>query len=62
MRSGVEKFAAVLIQRAPVQADWVATLPLLRCCFERADHLDVVRLLRKRQDIAAILGDPFASN
>jgi toxin ParE1/3/4 len=35
----------------------VAKFPLLWCCFERADHLDVVRLLGKRQDLAAILGD-----
>jgi hypothetical protein len=26
------------------------------------DHLDVVRLLGERQDIAAILGDEFAAN
>ncbi|MGM9489633.1 type II toxin-antitoxin system RelE/ParE family toxin [Ideonella sp. YS5] len=30
--------------------------------FERRDHLDVVRLLGERQDIAAILGDEFASD
>jgi toxin ParE1/3/4 len=40
----------------------VAKFPLLCCYFERGDHLDVVRLLRERQDIAAILGDEFASN
>ena len=40
----------------------VAKFPLLWCYFERADHLDVVRLLGERQDIAAILGDAFASN
>lgn len=40
----------------------VAKFPLLWCYFERADHLDVVRLLGERQDIAAILGDEFASN
>lgn len=40
----------------------VAKFPLLWCHFERGDHLDVVRLLGKRQDIAAILGDTFASN
>lgn len=39
----------------------VAGFPLLWCCFERADHLDVVRLLGERQDIAAVLGDEFAS-
>ncbi len=39
----------------------VAGFPLLWCCFERADHLDVVRLPGERQDIAAILGDEFAS-
>ena len=36
--------------------------PLLCCYFERADHLDVVRLLGERQDIAAILSDEFAAN
>ena len=40
----------------------VAKFPLLWCYFERADHLDVVRLLGERQDIAAILGDEFAAN
>jgi toxin ParE1/3/4 len=40
----------------------VAKFPLLWCYFERADHLDVVRLLGERQDIAAILGNEFASN
>ena len=36
--------------------------PLLWCYFERGDHLDVVRLLGERQDIAAVLGDEFAAN
>ena len=40
----------------------IAKFPLLWCYFERGDHLDVVRLLGERQDIAAILGDEFASN
>lgn len=40
----------------------VAKFPLLWCYFERGDHLDVVRLLGERQDIAAMLGDPLASN
>jgi len=40
----------------------VAKFPLLWCYFDRADHLDVIRLLGERQDIAAILGDGFASN
>jgi toxin ParE1/3/4 len=40
----------------------VAKFPLLWCYFERGDHLDVVRLLGERQDLAAILGDEFASN
>ena len=40
----------------------VSKFPLLWCYFERGDHLDVVRLLGERQDIAAILGDEFASN
>ena len=40
----------------------VSKFPLLWCYFERADHLDVVRLLGERQDIAAILGGEFASN
>lgn len=40
----------------------VAKFPLLWCYFERGDHLDVVRLLGERQNLAAILGDEFASN
>lgn len=40
----------------------VAKFSLLRCYFERGDHLDVVRLLGERQDIAATLGDAFAAN
>jgi len=40
----------------------VAKFPLLWCYFERGDHLDVVRLLGERQDIASILADEFASN
>ncbi len=40
----------------------VAKFPMLWCYFERADNLDVVRLLGERQDLAAILGDEFASN
>ena len=40
----------------------VAKFPLLWCYFERGDQLDVVRLLGERQNIAAILGDGFASN
>ena len=40
----------------------VAKFPLLWCYFDRAGHLDVIRLLGERQDIAAILGDEFASN
>ncbi len=33
----------------------VAKFPLLWCYFERAEQLDVVRLLGDRQDVAAIL-------
>ena len=40
----------------------VAKFPLLWCYFERGDHLDVIRLLGERQDIAAILGDAFTAN
>ena len=40
----------------------VSKFLLLWCYFERADHLDVVRLLGERQDVAAVLGDEFASN
>ena len=40
----------------------VAKFPLLWCYFERGDHLDVARLLGERRDIAAILGDEFASD
>ena len=40
----------------------VGKYPLLWCCFERGDHLDVVRLLGERQDIIAILGGELDSN
>ena len=40
----------------------VSKFPLLWCYFELGEYLDVVRLLCERQDIAAILGDEFASN
>ena len=40
----------------------VTKFPLLWCYFERGDHLDVVRLLGERQDIATILGDTFSSS
>jgi toxin ParE1/3/4 len=40
----------------------VAGFPLRWCCFERADHLDVVRLLGERQDVAAILSNELASS
>lgn len=39
----------------------VAEFPLLWCYFERGDHLDVVRLLGERRDLAAILGDELGS-
>lgn len=40
----------------------VGKFPLLWCYIEHADHLDVVRLLGERQNIAAILGDEFGSS
>ena len=40
----------------------VAKFPLLWCYFERGDHLDVVRLLGERQDIATILGAEFGAD
>ncbi|MBA2723136.1 MAG: type II toxin-antitoxin system RelE/ParE family toxin [Methylibium sp.] len=40
----------------------VAKFPLLSCYFERADHLDVVRLLGERRDIATILGVEFTAS
>jgi toxin ParE1/3/4 len=40
----------------------VAKFPLLWRYVERGDHMDAVRLLGERQDIAAILGEEFASN
>ena len=40
----------------------VAKFPLLWCYFELGEYLDVVRLLGERQNLAAILGDEFASN
>lgn len=47
----------------PVLRTWrVAKFPLLWCYIERVDQLDVVRLLGERQNIAAILGEEFASN
>jgi toxin ParE1/3/4 len=39
----------------------VAKFLLVWCCFERGDHLDVVRLLGERQNTAAILGDDSAA-
>lgn len=43
--------------------EWqVAKFPLLWFYFERGDHLDVVRLLGERQDIAAILGAELTAN
>jgi len=40
----------------------VSKFPLLWCYFELGEYLDVVRLLGERRDLAAILGDEFASN
>ena len=40
----------------------VGKFPLLWCYFEREAHLDVVRLLGERQDIAAILSDEFTAD
>jgi toxin ParE1/3/4 len=40
----------------------VAKFPLLWCYFEREDQLDVVRMLGERQNLAALLGEEFASN
>lgn len=40
----------------------IAKLPLLWFYFERGDHLDVVRLLGERQDIASILAAEFSAN
>ena len=40
----------------------VGKFPLVWCYFERADHLDVVRLLGERLGIIAILGGEFGSN
>ena len=40
----------------------VAKFPLLWFYFEQDDHLDVVRLLGERQDVAAILGAEFTAN
>jgi toxin ParE1/3/4 len=49
--------------RIPGLRTWqVAKFPLLWFYFERGDHLDVVRLLDQRQDIAAILGAEFTAN
>lgn len=40
----------------------VAKFSLLWFYFERGDHLDVVRLLGERQDVAAILGVEFTAS
>lgn len=40
----------------------VAKFPLLWCYFDRRDHLDVVRLLGERQDIASILATEPSAN
>jgi toxin ParE1/3/4 len=40
----------------------VPKFPLVWFYFERADYLDVVRLLGERQDVAAILGAEFTAN
>jgi toxin ParE1/3/4 len=40
----------------------VKKFPLLWFYFEREDHLDVVRLLGERQDVAAILGAELTTN
>jgi toxin ParE1/3/4 len=40
----------------------LAKFPLRWCEFGSTDHLDVVRLLGERQDIATILGDELAPN
>jgi len=40
----------------------VAKFPLLWFYLERSEHLDVVRLLGERQDVAAILGAEFGAN
>jgi toxin ParE1/3/4 len=39
----------------------VSKFPLVWVYFERHDHLDVVRLLGERQDVAALLGGEFSS-
>ena len=41
----------------PLRAWRLKRFPALWFYFERADHLDVVRLLGERQDVAAILAD-----
>ncbi len=38
----------------------VGKFPLLWCYFECTDHLDVVRLLGERQDLAAVLHEELA--
>ena len=40
----------------------VSKFPLLWFYFERDDHLDVVRMLGERQDVAAILGGESAGD
>jgi toxin ParE1/3/4 len=42
-------------EQPPLRAWRLKRFPVFWFCFERSDHLDVVRLLGERQDIAAIL-------
>lgn len=44
-------------EQPPLRAWRVKRFPVLWFYFERSDHLDIVRLLGERQDIAAILAD-----
>jgi toxin ParE1/3/4 len=37
----------------------ISDFPLLWCYVEHADHVDVIRLLGQRQDLAAVLGKAF---
>ena len=49
-----------LLQVAGLRTWRVEKFPLLWLYFERAEHLDVVRLLGERQDVAAILAAEFS--
>ena len=58
LEPGIGSPSLGMILGIPELRTWrVAKFPLLWCYFERDDHVDVVRQLGGRQDIAELLGD-----